>query len=292
MRHTKPNKKHSSKATAGIIVLALLLVLGLWGMSWHFIYNHFDDWSDRGTFGDMFGAVNALFSGLAFAGLIITLIQQKEELGLQRAELAETRKEMERQRLEMERQSNEYKEQNKTIKYQRFENTLFSMIASFRELKNAIYYKTTDIAEDYFREGRGESLFRSFYEDKVVEFTLDGRNIHGVKSTMRRDYTQFHSIPDISTFGHYYRFMYRIVKYIDRSPLIEDKDRYDYVCLLRSQLSDYELVMLFYNCLGKEGKPKFKSLVETYALLKNLNRQLLAKSEHTKLFKDSAYGHS
>ena len=35
----------------------------------------------RGTFGDMFGAVYALFSGLAFTGLIVTLIMQHEELG-------------------------------------------------------------------------------------------------------------------------------------------------------------------------------------------------------------------
>ena len=34
----------------------------------------------RGTFGDMFGAVNALFSGLAFAGIIITLYFQRIEL--------------------------------------------------------------------------------------------------------------------------------------------------------------------------------------------------------------------
>jgi hypothetical protein len=35
---------------------------------------------DRGTFGDMFGAVNALFSGLAFAGVIYALLLQHEEI--------------------------------------------------------------------------------------------------------------------------------------------------------------------------------------------------------------------
>lgn len=35
---------------------------------------------DPGAFGDSFGAVNALFSGLAFAGVIVTLRQQQEQL--------------------------------------------------------------------------------------------------------------------------------------------------------------------------------------------------------------------
>jgi hypothetical protein len=48
--------------------------------------------SGPGTFGDSFGAINALFSGLAFAGIIYTIMLQKKELALQRKELADTRK--------------------------------------------------------------------------------------------------------------------------------------------------------------------------------------------------------
>ena len=40
------------------------------------------DQPERGTLGDMFGAVNSLFSGLAFAGLIYTILLQKNELAL------------------------------------------------------------------------------------------------------------------------------------------------------------------------------------------------------------------
>ena len=35
---------------------------------------------DRGLFGDMFGAMNALFGGLAFAGIIYTILLQRVEL--------------------------------------------------------------------------------------------------------------------------------------------------------------------------------------------------------------------
>jgi hypothetical protein len=49
-----------------------------------------------GTFGDMFGMVNSLFSGLAFLGLIHTIRLQMHEIGLQRDELELTRSELER----------------------------------------------------------------------------------------------------------------------------------------------------------------------------------------------------
>jgi hypothetical protein len=41
----------------------------------------------RGQFGDIFGGVNALFTGLAFAGIIYTILLQRHELEVQRTEL-------------------------------------------------------------------------------------------------------------------------------------------------------------------------------------------------------------
>ncbi len=46
---------------------------------------------DAGTFGDQFGAINALFTGLSFAGIIITLRLQQEELSAQRREFMTNR---------------------------------------------------------------------------------------------------------------------------------------------------------------------------------------------------------
>lgn len=50
--------------------------------------------NDAGVIGDAFGAVNALFSGLAFAGVILALLLQTRDLQLQRQELEETRAEL------------------------------------------------------------------------------------------------------------------------------------------------------------------------------------------------------
>jgi hypothetical protein len=66
---------------------AVLVVLTLWSFSLLPI---------GADLGQRTNALGALFSGLAFAGLIITLIQQQHELSLQRQELHETRDELRR----------------------------------------------------------------------------------------------------------------------------------------------------------------------------------------------------
>jgi hypothetical protein len=51
------------------------------------------DWSKSGTFGDTYGALNAIFSGITVAGLIITILMQRNELGNQKKEMQDTRRE-------------------------------------------------------------------------------------------------------------------------------------------------------------------------------------------------------
>jgi hypothetical protein len=68
-----------------IIVLVVGYAMFLLGISWP-IENY--SISNAALYGDSFGILNALFSGLAFAGIIITILLQREELKLQRNELA------------------------------------------------------------------------------------------------------------------------------------------------------------------------------------------------------------
>ena len=70
--------------------------------------------ANAGTAGDMFGGLTALFSGLAFAGLITTLFMQRQELSLQRKELG--------------LQRNELAQTREVFQIQRFENTFFGLL--------------------------------------------------------------------------------------------------------------------------------------------------------------------
>ena len=76
-------------------------------------------------------------------------------------------------------------------------------------------------------------------------------------------------------FDHYFRFLYRILKFIQTSPLVTSfEEEYEYTCMLRAMLSRYELVWLYYNGLTY-GKDKLKPLIERYAMLNNLREDLL-----------------
>ena len=57
--------------------------------------------------------------------------------------------------------------------------------------------------------------------------------------------------------------------------------KYEYTSIVRATLSQYELVMLFYN--GFYHK-KFKTLAEKYALMNNLRIGLLASDEDINLY--------
>ena len=69
----------------------------LWLISWALITRQLGNPMNPGPFGDMFGAVNSLFSGLAFAGIIVAILMQRQELKLQREELARSTKAQEAQ---------------------------------------------------------------------------------------------------------------------------------------------------------------------------------------------------
>lgn len=82
----------------GYIILGSLAILVIWGVSGYLIYINFDA-NGRGSIGDMFGAVNALFSGFALFGIIVSILIQQNELNLQRKELADTREEFKTNRI-------------------------------------------------------------------------------------------------------------------------------------------------------------------------------------------------
>lgn len=106
-------------------------VIILWGISIIFLPWWFPEIAERGQFGDSFGVVNALFSGLAFAGVICAIIFQQKELALQRTELALQREELANTRGEM-------KEQKRAIQKESFERSFFQ----FLEILEAKYQST------------------------------------------------------------------------------------------------------------------------------------------------------
>ncbi|MDT0123890.1 hypothetical protein Q9R46_14610 [Paenibacillus sp. RRE4] len=93
------------KKSGSIFWIAAFGVLVCWIFTWIFIPMIYKESEfGAGTFGDMFGGVNALFSGLAFVGLIYTILLQKQDLALQTKAIKDQTTETTRTANELERQ--------------------------------------------------------------------------------------------------------------------------------------------------------------------------------------------
>lgn len=269
------------------IMLSVVITLFLLNLSLVFFV---DDASDRGTFGDQFGAVNALFSGLAFTGLIYTIILQRRDLAMQRDDLRLQREELVLTRQEMEEQTAEFEKQNETLRIQRFENTFFNMLSQFQEVVNSL-------ATQYRRSGEllnasGREFFKISFESMIIHVEDKPRIIYGgMRNTIKEKGIDGYVGADLPSYlDHYFRLLYRILKFVKDSPLIIGfDDEYEYTSMLRAILSRYELVWLYYNGLSEYGAEKLKPLIERYAMLKNLREDLLVKGVDVGDYAESAY---
>lgn len=258
-----------------MIVMALVLFLA----NLCLVFLPYDE-NERGTFGDQFGAVNALFSGLAFAGLIYTIILQRRDLKLQRRDLRLQREELALTRKEMEEQTAEFEKQNETLKIQRFENTFFNMMSQFQEVVNNLTVMVTTSSGIY--ESKGRDVFQAQFEKTVVYVDLknEAKNkarFRGMKGALEKYNLDGYLYSDTPTcFDHYFRLLYRILKFVKTTSLVTTyEEEYEYTAMLRAVLSRYELVWLFYNGLTY-GEDKLKPLIERYAMLSNLRTDMLA----------------
>ena len=88
--------------------------------------------------------------------------------------------------------------------------------------------------------------------------------------------------------GHYLRFTYHIVGFASAN-FDNDRDRYDYVRLLRAQLSNAELELIALNSAYGAGNPHMKAHVERYALLHSLPEDTIARLRLRSLFSETAF---
>lgn len=269
-------------------VLAALVIILIMCIAAFIIFNSIDSWDHRGQFGDLFGVVNALFSGLAFAGIIITIRQQHQDLCYQREALEQTRK-------EMRQQTNEFDKQNETLKIQRFENTLFKMLEVQQSIVNDLYSK--DSHKDWVKEktsqqagnGSKEVLVQDDYHGRNLFYYAfmvckhNIRNVNGFKMRVEGLYrvieetgkAHFDDYYTTSMFDHYFRHLYTILKFISNNDWLNADKQYQYATFVRATLSRYELVLLYYNGFFH---PKMKKMLERYTLLNNLRPFLLPVS--------------
>ncbi|HCG5924599.1 TPA: putative phage abortive infection protein [Vibrio parahaemolyticus] len=231
---------------------------------------------NRALFGDSYGSLNTLFSGLAFAGIITSIFLQSQELRETRAEIRG--------------QKEEFELQTKAMNKQVFETTFFQLLQLNNEIVQSLQIEEGYSTNRKLLHGRG--VFRVLYVDKLVEngASYEYSRQFGDNETFGDDinghYLRFHRVYG-HLVGHYFRNVYQILKYVDQST-VEDKKFYSN--LLRAQMSDYELGLLFYNCISDLGNTKFKFLIEQYQFFEHLNRLNSIEDHEIGMYSKNAYG--
>lgn len=209
-------------------------------------------------FGDSAGFINALFSALAFGGVLLTFYWQFMVDG----------------------------KQHKAALQSQFENVFFNMTSTLENIIKELVVDDSDV-EDFGTELREKYTKTSNPVQRTENSIKKGREVFAFwfsvfssKSEIGNSATEnIYIFKELmkGSLDHYFRYLYRILVFIDQSTLLTDEEKYEYAAILRAQLSEYELLILFFNGLSAHGKQKAKPLFEKYSMFNNLRESELER---------------
>ncbi|OKY24974.1 putative phage abortive infection protein [Thalassotalea sp. PP2-459] len=172
---------------------------------------------------------------------VSALNQQIEEFKLNREEQRLSRK--------------VYEEQSKTAKIQQFDSSFYSLLNVYLTIKNTLSHQNPE----YFKQLTDK--LESFYDEN--ELCLIKRHVSLVSGFIDIYNNEREAL------SRYFRAFYRLIIIIDSSKALTEEEKYFYAKILRAQLSDYELVILFYNSFTFLGK-KTQNFALKYNIFKHL----------------------
>lgn len=252
---------------AGIAVVTILVgavaVVGLLFASAWFLDVGFTGVTNQGVTVEL---ASAVLSGFALFGVLVTIVLQHKELKLAHDELQETQTLLREQR-------NEMKQSAEALKIQNFESTFFRMLEVLERVRQDVTYPSRDMSRIY--EGRVAM--------RAIADLVDAAVKPAPTDKLGQAYMDIYEKKLADKLGQFFRTLYRTLDYVDKSP-IERKSFY--AGILRAQMGDSELFILFYNCLSPLGQEKALPLIEKYHFFDNFPKSKLANPEkHRSLIK-------
>lgn len=288
-----------------IFGVGLYIVLKLsYGIDLPYVSFSFAQHSDKlGQFGDFFGGVlNPLLSFMALLGVLYTIRTQGKELKEAREETRIANRIQDKQSAIFERQN--------------FESVFFRLVDVHARMAERIRDKLSH---------QGVNGFEVAVQETLSEYSYICENIayaEQTKSKPQYELLNFEKASDIKLLqdafaygvqgptrvmlSQYYRNIYQILKLVDGFKLFAGEEqaskkntrqirleyfhKRQYSNILRAQLSDDELKLMFFNCITPYGAG-LKTYVEQYSLFKHLQRDgfLGNKQELLALYDDTAY---
>ena len=261
---------HNKTPGLWVILFAGFIVFDVWLLNFLLGINP-ELFGGRGTFGDVFGASNALFSGFALTGIIYAVLLQRAEIRLAKDELKRTKQ-------IFEKQSESLSLQNAETRKQIFENTFFQLIGVFTNITENL-----DLVSGQ-RTTRGKDVVTIF--ESRLQAQERGLRRAGSPHGYREAYDALYS-NEQNDLGHYFRILYTVIVFVHTSEVSNKKF---YTNILRAQLSNSELHLLLYNGLSKHGVEKLKPLLEQYEFFDNLPIRKVHYREALIDYHPSAFG--
>lgn len=195
------------------LLVSVIVVIALWYLTpylvnWLVPVNT-DAIAARGQFGDMYGFITSLFSGLTIIGLVYTIIQQQDDLRLAREAnkqqridaqtnieaLNLARDEMALTKTAVEQSANELKNQIRQQKFQRFETTFFNLTDQF--LKTSERFTIADInneIQELFKANFEYIGTQSANQKQIIEDRIEAR----VRNSSKKYYSFISSFRSIT----------------------------------------------------------------------------------------------
>lgn len=233
---------------------------------------------DVGVFGDSAGLLNAFFSFLAFAAVLLTLYNQSKKDGHDKQNGARVL--FEQEFFAMVGMLEDIVSHLSITVEEPVKTATLTAEAAQRIGYTAEQGDTAQVLETGKRKVEGREVFRYIYKDRVGTNLLS--YVNGEEEWYKTEEARLMCFD--GTLDHYFRYLYRILKHIKENQLLAqlddpDEEREKYAHLLRAQLSNYELLMWFYNSLLGEHPTTVKGLIEEYAMFNNLRVEELGRRD-------------
>ena len=203
---------------------------------------------------------------LAFAASLLYFIALKE----QQKDVRTNQKSLDSQIEEFRNQVSELQESRRVsekqldaMSLQQFENHFYAYFSIYQKVKDFIYSSNggnitiTDFLEKLNDEIKNNAL-RKQTESKGYLIT---------KKSYEKLFVMYRN-----QFAHYFRTLYRLVEIVVSccAPKLDDRTKMKYIKIIRSQLSDSELLLIHYNCMSDYAENS-RNLFYEYNLMKHLS---------------------
>lgn len=309
------NKDQKEKKETWLISLFIIGIVVLWFLfPWALKYlTDFFQWNIRntedtnfGTFGDTYGALNTLFSGLAFSTLIITLILQRKELQLQRKAVQDQHLEIQRsnqiadqQRIIADQQATLINEQIREAQRQNFYTLLFKFFdeKNNRKQRLIVRYKVA-ILSDVHNDGVFKvfsTQFLKYLTSSTISLSSEEYSSNIQTKREERIYTLLQGYiskcnETSMTFedSSYFEYILFILDYINQN--IHLIERNNIINTFLSFFTFHETICM--ACIAVTRISKLEMYINKFGLLRNLDKNLLDPSQLHNLellFENSAF---